>query len=112
MAIRKKYFSESNAFKASEYNKDVFIDSCGICNRKATEVHHIKFQSETDNDFIDGIYKNHKSNLVPLCERHHLEIHHPADKELIIFGFKANGNLDYTYRKHLKSFKIQQIRIF
>lgn len=103
--IRKKYFTNDKV-TVSLYNKDVYVDKCKICDDKAVETHHIKFQSESDNNgYIDHQHKNHKSNLVQLCEKHHEMVHCPADKELIVFGYYADGSLDYTFRNPLRSFK-------
>ena len=111
MEIRKKYFSETKHYSQSIYNKEIYVDLCRVFNSEAIEVHHIKFQSEAENNYIDHIHKNHKSNLVPLCEKHHDMVHHPDGKELIIFGYKSTGDLDYTFRKPLRSFKVKKISI-
>jgi len=106
--IRKKYFQPESLITHSSYNKDVYIDKCQVpnCNQRATDVHHIKFQSESDQQgFIDHMHKNHKSNLVSLCKEHHDMVHCPSSLELIIFGYNADGSLEYKIRKHLKSLK-------
>lgn len=64
--------------KKSRYNKDVFMDLCGVCQRAdATETHHIRHQSEADKDgVIDKIFhKNVKFNLLPVCDDCHNKIH-------------------------------------
>jgi DNA mismatch repair protein MutS len=61
----------------SRYSSEVFVDMCGVCKtKKAKEVHHIKEQHMADkNGFIGHIHKNHPSNLMPLCETCHHDIH-------------------------------------
>ena len=89
--------------ETSNYNNDVFIHNCAICNEKATETHHIKFQKEANKDgFIDTIHKDNKSNLVNLCEKHHLDVHH---NKIIINGYQQTSEgrkLDYYFTNNIK----------
>ena len=49
---------------------------CEICKRKGVEIHHIKQQKDADErGYVDGIHKNHKSNLMCVCEECHDSIH-------------------------------------
>jgi DNA mismatch repair protein MutS len=58
--------------KKNQYNSKIIIDICEICNNKATEIHHIKYQKTANNEgFIDHYHKNVKFNLVALCEKCH-----------------------------------------
>ena len=88
--------------KPSHFNSQVNVDKCKICQEPATETHHIKEQNEADEDGMfkkEGHHKNRKSNLVPLCEKCHNEVHHG---KLIIKGYlkTSSGNtLDYFYNK-------------
>lgn len=115
--IRRKYFSAVSIGlgSVSVYNKNVHLLKCGIpeCGLDAVETHHIMFQSESDErGFIDHVPKNHRSNLVPLCEAHHKMVHCSVagEKELIIRpGRNAIGELDFVYRPHLTSFKVKDI---
>ena len=97
--------------RPSRYNSQLIMGSCALCSEPAIDSHHIKFQSEADDQgFIGHMHKNHRSNLVPLCSAHHDRVHQPMDgQELIIFGYKPDGQLDYTYRKHLASYKPSQL---
>lgn len=130
-SIRDKYYGEADAetgsssssslklspnpstkskikIKPSIYNKKRYMISCAIkgCGSGADHTHHIYYQSEADeNDVIGGhIVKNHKDNLVSLCEKHHKHVHacDENDKQLVIFGYIGN-NLNYEYRKKLHS---------
>jgi len=105
--------------ETSNYNNDVFIHNCAICNENATETHHIKFQKEANEDgFIDTIHKDNKSNLVNLCEKHHLDVH---NNKLIINGYQQTSEgrkLDYYFTKTIKKNRryndnqVNQIKIY
>jgi DNA mismatch repair protein MutS len=72
--------------KKSRYNASVYVDVCGICGNKAEEVHHIQLQKFADaKGFIGTIHKNHHSNLIPICENCHDNIHRDQIK---ISGYK------------------------
>jgi len=60
----------------SKYNKHVYKTKCKVCNRMAKDIHHIRFQSDADeNGRIDHFHKNSKFNLVDLCEHCHQAVH-------------------------------------
>tara|TARA_B100000963_G_C22575297_1_gene648111 strand:- start:237 stop:1502 length:1266 start_codon:yes stop_codon:yes gene_type:complete len=74
--IRKREAGENETLLGEEnkshYNSKIYIDTCAICDNKAEETHHIKYQKDADtNGFIGHIHKNNKSNLVPLCKECH-----------------------------------------
>ena len=78
--IRNKYkgiktLLDSNT--STRYNSKVIINKCSICNiNDASEVHHIKEQRDANaHGFINNVHKNHKSNLLPICEKCHNHIH-------------------------------------
>ena len=50
---------------------------CEICNiNNGTEIHHLQFQSRADdNDYIEQFHKNHKANLINICNECHDNIH-------------------------------------
>ena len=88
-SIRQDVTGELNSIYSthqSHYNHNVFIDCCQVCQKKGSEVHHIKFQCTADhNELIDGrLPKDHKSNLVVLCHECHQSVHH---KDLVIHGY-------------------------
>lgn len=76
--------------KKSTYNASVFLKECEICGEKGDEIHHI-FEKHTadDNGMIEHIHKNHKSNLVCLCEKHHDMVHRD---EIFIEGWKITSS--------------------
>jgi len=84
--------------KSSNYNKDVFMDECKICEGPAEETHHIKEQcSADDNGMIDHYHKNNKHNLVVLCKTCHSKVTHG---KLLIHGWKETSRgsqLDYEH---------------
>ena len=78
--------------KISYYNKDIYMTECNICkSNNNLETHHIEFQKNTDqNGFLlkktkTHIHKNHKSNLVVLCDKCHDKVH---DQLIEIVGLK------------------------
>lgn len=59
----------------SKYNSKMLETKCALCEQKA-EYHHIQEQQNADdNNRINGLHKNHLSNLLPLCQYHHKLIH-------------------------------------
>lgn len=67
---------KNEANKVNKYNSNIFETRCAICNEKVEDIHHIDEQNQADkNNRIEGIHKNHKSNLVPLCKKHHIMLH-------------------------------------
>ena len=65
-----------DASRMSRYNSEVIMDKCGVCGTSATETHHIRYQSEAREDWVEnGVHKNRASNLVPLCEACHQKEH-------------------------------------
>jgi DNA mismatch repair ATPase MutS len=69
--------------KKSLYNNDLFIDKCTICNSENNlETHHIVFQKyykktpfgEINNKKFH-VVKNHKANLIVLCQQCHDNLH-------------------------------------
>jgi len=61
--------------KTSSYNAAVFVDCCGVCGERATEVHHIKYQKDAIAKLHAHVPQNHASNLVSLCEECHKKEH-------------------------------------
>jgi DNA mismatch repair protein MutS len=102
-------------FKQSNYNPNLFMDMCQICEHKPKkseiplETHHIVFQK----DFINGkneskfhLQKNHKSNLAVLCSKCHDKIDR---NEIIVKGWlninaESNQNkLEYIEKTNMFS---------
>jgi DNA mismatch repair protein MutS len=86
-SIRMKTLGQNKAIvdatKKSRYNASVFVDTCDICKRTATEVHHIQQQKDAnDNGFFEenGQHKNSRWNLLRVCETCHDTIHHDGLK--------------------------------
>lgn len=80
--------------KTSSYNKNVFFTKCAFCNHKATEIHHIKEQQNSNNGVVDHHRLNHEFNLVPLCQKHHDIVHkyqNPNDKPLLNYIQTSDG---------------------
>lgn len=76
-SFRNKLTDKNDTIKKSKYNQNHIVDKCAICGGQGAEVHHIKPQKNADdNGFIGRLHKNHLSNLVTLCEKCHVQIHH------------------------------------
>jgi len=78
--IRNKYFDNSRGVLSgtkSHYNASKIKGMCEICNKNmGTEIHHLLQQKEADEDgFIGNVHKNHKANLISICEECHDNIH-------------------------------------
>ena len=64
--------------KKSRYNSKKIRDLCEICKlNDSSEVHHLQFQKNANTKGIinDEFRKNHKANLINICEECHLKIH-------------------------------------
>ncbi len=70
--------------KKSRYNKSLYLTKCIICGEPVDDVHHIAEKKKAKAGFIGHFSKNHRHNLLPLCKKHHKEIH---DGEIDIQGF-------------------------
>ena len=99
--IRNNYFEKKSLIdspKKSHFNNNLYFDSCKICGLDAEDVHHIKYQSTSDDDGYIGYYhKNIKHNLVPLCRKCHNETH--QDKCQINGYIKTSNGIELDYKK-------------
>ena len=77
-SIRNKY-NRTNILEAtkSRYNSKKLRGQCELCNLyEGTEVHHLQFQKNAKDGIINGEFnKNHKANLINICESCHKKIH-------------------------------------
>jgi DNA mismatch repair protein MutS len=79
--IRNKYYPETRGIlsnKQSVYNAKKVKGMCEICkDHMGEEVHHLQHQQNAnENGFIGTFHKNHKANLLNVCERCHDKLHH------------------------------------
>ena len=99
--IRNNYFEKKSLIdspKKSHFNNNLYFDSCKICGQDAEDVHHIKYQSTSDNEGYIGYYhKNIRHNLVPLCRNCHNETH--QDKCQINGYIKTSNGIELDYKK-------------
>lgn len=84
--IRNKYYPEKKGVLdqvQTRYNAQKIRGLCEMCNcAMSTETHHLEMQSIADDQgFIEGtaFHKNHKANLMALCEACHQHAHHNDD---------------------------------
>ncbi len=79
--IRNKYNKDNNKImssKKSRYNSKKLRGKCELCNlNEGSEVHHLQFQKNANKKgIINGEFnKNHKANLINICESCHQKIH-------------------------------------
>lgn len=78
--LRTKYFPECGGdltLTTSRHNAQKIRGLCEICGERiGEEIHHLMMQNSADKDgFIGHVNKNHKANLMSLCEHCHQEMH-------------------------------------
>lgn len=81
--IRNKYFNVNDTlnYKKSNYNREKVIGICEKCNlNPGVEVHHLMHQKDSNSRGIINtndlqFHKNHKANLMVLCDKCHQLIH-------------------------------------
>lgn len=62
--------------KKSSYNARKLKTCCELCKKECVEVHHLQHQKEANHDgFINHFHKNHKANLINVCESCHSSFH-------------------------------------
>ena len=64
-------------WKKSHFNSKQLQGLCEICKKNmSSEVHHLQHQQHADSEgFIGSFHKNHKGNLIAVCDDCHLEFH-------------------------------------
>ena len=92
--IRKSLLGIKNTIledKQSHFNSNVYIHECKICGEAASDVHHIKFQCQAnENNIIDNyLQKDSASNLVQLCQKCHDQVH---NGNLNIYGYQQTSD--------------------
>ena len=79
--IRMKYNDKDKSIldeKGSHFNKQKLGGVCEMCSEeRAVDTHHLQHQknARSDNSYINNFHKNHKANLMNLCEDCHHKIH-------------------------------------
>lgn len=100
--IRLKYRNNDGSILMSDtsrYNSNKVVNLCEICKKeKATEVHHLQHQKNADsNNIIEHFHKNHKANLMSICESCHDNIH--------------SSNVEHKRVKTDKGYKIVELPV-
>jgi DNA mismatch repair protein MutS len=80
-SIRKKYypsFEGTLTLSKSPYNAKKIKGKCELCGKQGEDIHHLEEQKTADKDGIISNYfhKNHKANLINICEKCHQKEHH------------------------------------
>lgn len=77
--IRSRLYDDKQSLstsKESRYNTKKIIHECEMCGEKAKHVHHLQHQFRSDEQgFINSFHKNHKANLINVCESCHHRFH-------------------------------------
>lgn len=69
----------------SRYNAGKIKYKCEMCGEIAVEIHHIHEQHTADaRGFIGTFNKNHKANLLAVCEKCHDKIHSASIKKKVV----------------------------
>ena len=87
-AIRNKYYPETSGVlsnKQTTYNARKIKGVCELCKKELGEdIHHLQHQQDANEDgFIGTFHKNHKANLVSICEPCHQKLHSPEPTKVI-----------------------------
>ena len=84
-SIRRKKNSETKPIlmcKKSHFNAKKIQTKCEICHKECIEVHHLDHQKYANKKgFIKHFHKNHKGNLVNVCESCHSKFHSNPKKK-------------------------------
>lgn len=77
--IRNKYNVTTSSvltLSTTKYNRDKIRGICEFCNKKmGTETHHLEYQKNAMNGYIEGGHIDHVANLASICESCHKNIH-------------------------------------
>ena len=85
--IRNKYYPESQGIlehSTSSYNAKKIKGNCEVCKTHLSEeIHHLQEQQYADkNGFIGSFHKNHKANLLSVCEKCHNKFHATEESDV------------------------------
>lgn len=104
--IRNKYYPEKKGVLdqvQTRYNAQKIRGLCEMCNcAMSTETHHLEMQSVADDQgFIEGtaFHKNHKANLMALCEACHQQAHHNDDISVLTVDTPVSVKASVNPRK-------------
>jgi DNA mismatch repair protein MutS len=74
----------------SRYNAGKIKHKCEMCGENADEVHHLQEQHAADSrGFIGTFNKNHKANLMSVCEKCHDKIHSTNPNKKVVKKVKT-----------------------
>ena len=77
--------------KKSQYNARKKKIRCEMCKKACVEVHHLQHQKNANDDgFIQHFHKNHKANLINVCEGCHTKFHTSGKQHRRVKTTKGN----------------------
>ena len=87
-SIRNKYYPDTRGIlsnKHSTYNAKKIRGVCELCKTNIGEdVHHLQHQQDAnENGFINSFHKNHKANLLNVCESCHVKLHNDTNSKVV-----------------------------
>ena len=95
-SLRNKYNRQTSMdldMKESHFNKKKIMGRCEMCCKMGTEVHHLQHQKNADGqNRIKHFHKNHKANLITVCDDCHNKFH--------------DTDIQYEYKKTTKGYKL------
>lgn len=82
--------------KTSKYNSKKIKGKCELCGKDGNDIHHLQYQKDAnEKGFIKSFHKNHKANLINICNKCHDDIH--------------ENNKKYKKTKTNEGYKIMEI---
>jgi len=96
--IRNKYYPETRGIlsnKQSTYNAKKIRGICEMCKKNmGEEVHHLQHQEHANEDgFINSFHKNHKANLLTVCEECHDTLHNAEHNNKVMVKKKTSKGM-------------------
>lgn len=97
-SIRSKYFPDTRGIlsnKHSTYNAKKIKGICELCKEHiGEEVHHLQHQQDAnEKGFIDSFHKNHKANLLNVCESCHIKLHNDPNSKVVTRRKKTTNGI-------------------
>ena len=92
--IYKKYLKSPHWKIKRKQTKSYYGDKCVICGTEKVDTHHLTYKRINK--------ENHKTDLLPLCRKHHYEVHDYAKNNNFNI-WNATMKLTRDYRKEAEN---------